>query len=238
MEKINFIPFYVYMHTFPNKKVYIGITHQNPNRRWRKDGIGYKKQTLMYNAILKYGWGNIKHEILYTNLTKEEAEQKEIELIKQYKSNDRKYGYNIANGGNCQETMSNQTKEKIRQKLKGNKNAKGYIRTKEQREISKLVNLGNKNMLGKHHSKEAKEKMRKARLGKKMSLKTKIKKSKPVIMYDKKMNFINEYYGMSEAHKQTGISIKGISQCCNGKLKTSGGYIWEFKKGDEDLLIR
>ena len=232
MQKINFIPFYVYMHTFPNKKVYIGITHQNPNRRWRKDGIGYKKQTLMYNAIKKYGWDNIEHKILYTNLTKKEAEEKEIELISKYKSNKRKYGYNIANGGNCKETMSNETKEKIRKKLIGNKNAKGNIRTKEQREISRITSLGNKNMLGKHHSEETKEKMRKARVGKKMSLETKIKKGKPVIMYNKNLNKIAEFYSITEAHNKTGINLTNIHECCNNKRKTAGGYVWKYKKGE------
>ena len=50
------------------------------------------------NAIKKYGWANIEHKILYTNLSKEEAEQKEIELIKEYKSNKREYGYNLTEG--------------------------------------------------------------------------------------------------------------------------------------------
>ena len=36
---------------------------------------------------------------MYRNLTKEEAEQKEIELISKYKTNDKRYGYNIADGG-------------------------------------------------------------------------------------------------------------------------------------------
>ena len=73
--------FKVYIHTFPNNKVYVGITSSNENIRWRKNGTGYKKQHV-YKAIKKYGWENVKHEILYKNLTKEEAEQKEIELIK------------------------------------------------------------------------------------------------------------------------------------------------------------
>ena len=90
----------VYMHTCPNGKKYIGITSQAPERRWQKGkGYAYGSNPYFYNAIEKYGWENIKHEILFRDLTKEEAEQKEIELIKEYKTSQRKYGYNIDLGG-------------------------------------------------------------------------------------------------------------------------------------------
>ena len=111
--------FYVYKHTCPNEKIYIGITKQQPIKRWGYNGYGYRKNTLFYRAIQKYGLSNIKHEILYENLSKEEAEQKEIELIEKYKSNQPKYGYNIANGGNTTGTVSEATKEKISKTLKG-----------------------------------------------------------------------------------------------------------------------
>lgn len=88
----------VYKHTSPNGKVYIGITRKNPIKRWN-NGNGYKQNTHFYNAISKYGWNNIKHEILFDNLTKEEACKKEIELIAEYKSNDPNYGYNRSSGG-------------------------------------------------------------------------------------------------------------------------------------------
>ena len=90
----------VYKHTAPNGKVYIGITKINPLRRWR-NGYGYKGQEYFYRAILKYGWDNFKHEILYTGLTKEQAQAKEIELIELYKATDSDYGYNIHKGGNA-----------------------------------------------------------------------------------------------------------------------------------------
>ena len=71
----------VYKHIFPNNKVYIGVTCRKPEYRW-DNGNGYTNtQRKIYNAIQKYGWENVKHEILFENLTKEEAEQKEIELI-------------------------------------------------------------------------------------------------------------------------------------------------------------
>lgn len=69
----------LYIHKFPNDKVYIGITSQDVNKRWRQ-GEGYKDQ-FVYKAILKYGWKNILHQILLDGLSKEQAEEKEIEYI-------------------------------------------------------------------------------------------------------------------------------------------------------------
>ena len=88
----------VYKHTLPNNKVYIGITKQIPSLRWA-NGRGYKHSNYFYNAILKYGWLNIRHEILRDCLTIEEANDLEKYYIAFYKANDRKYGYNILEGG-------------------------------------------------------------------------------------------------------------------------------------------
>lgn len=108
----------VYKHTSPNGKVYIGITCQKLSRRFM-NGKGYKQCPRMANAIKKYGWNNFKHEVLFDGLTKAEAEEIEIELIKKYKSNDSKYGYNIENGGNTSGTHSEETKQKISEANKG-----------------------------------------------------------------------------------------------------------------------
>ena len=89
--------YYIYKHTAPNGKVYIGITSKSPSQRWN-NGKGYAAQ-LFGKAVEKYGWENIRHEILFDSLTKEEAEVKEIELIAFYKSNQREYGYNVSSGG-------------------------------------------------------------------------------------------------------------------------------------------
>ena len=71
----------VYMHTTPSGKKYVGISKNNAVKRW-DCGRGYQGNTHFFNAIMKYGWINIKHEILYKNLSEQEAKEKEIELIK------------------------------------------------------------------------------------------------------------------------------------------------------------
>lgn len=83
----------VYLLTFPNDKIYIGITSQEEKNRW-KDGNGYIENQIMFNDILKYGWKNVKKNILYKDLQYEEAREKEKELIIHYKSHIKKYGYN------------------------------------------------------------------------------------------------------------------------------------------------
>ena len=88
----------VYMHIFPNGKKYIGITSQEDvEKRWQ-NGFGYKSQ-FVFLAIVKFGWDNVEHQILFTGLSKDEAEEKERKLIELYETNDYLNAYNIANGG-------------------------------------------------------------------------------------------------------------------------------------------
>jgi len=110
--------FCVYVHIFPNGKKYIGITSKNPKTRWQ-NGTGYYKdhQPVMFNAIQKFGWENVAHEILFDGLTFEEASLKEQELIVYYKTNCRKYGnnygYNMTDGG--EGTLGHEAGEKVKQ---------------------------------------------------------------------------------------------------------------------------
>ena len=97
----------VYKHTAPNGKVYIGITEQKPEDRWR-NGKGYKGQPYWYRAILKYGWENIKHEIVCDHLKDWQAGKVEKSLIDYFDSTNRDKGYNISTGGECGEATKNQ----------------------------------------------------------------------------------------------------------------------------------
>ena len=102
----------VYAHTNnTNGKIYIGITKLNPQKRWGKNGNGYKEQVKFYNAIQMYGWDGFTHEIVASNLTKEEAENFEITLIEMFDSI--KNGYNIKKGGCVIGCFTEETIEKI-----------------------------------------------------------------------------------------------------------------------------
>ena len=93
----------VYMHTnTSNDKKYIGITSQRLNSRFR-DGqgydLGYSRPTYFFNAICKHGWDNFETTVLASGLSADEAKMKEIELIREYNTNNRQLGYNISEGG-------------------------------------------------------------------------------------------------------------------------------------------
>lgn len=238
----------VYKHTSPSNKVYIGITSQKPEYRWR-NGNGYKYHLYFYNAIQKYGWDNFKHEVLFEGLTKEEAEQKEIELIKKYKSNLKEYGYNIDNGGNSNGKHSNVTRKKIK-------------------ENHFDISGENHPMYGKHHSEETKQKISKSRIGQKhlTSKETRIKISnalkgremkkewiekmaeghkKSVLQYSLDNTFIKKWNSIKDIEMELGISHQCIIACCKGRSKTSHNYIWKYEYELEnnngsvgDLIVR
>lgn len=93
----------VYLHIVTldtgHKKYYVGQTKQEPEKRWGKNGINYKTNKRFYSDILKYGWDNIKHDIIATDLSKEEADKLEIKLINKYESDNYRFGYNYSAGG-------------------------------------------------------------------------------------------------------------------------------------------
>ena len=93
--------FAVYCHYFPNGKVYVGLTchcDDIEEKRYGHDGVKYKGQ-FVYRAIEKYGWENIKHEIIAKYVNRESAINIEKDLIALYRSNEREHGYNISPGG-------------------------------------------------------------------------------------------------------------------------------------------
>lgn len=55
------------------------------------------------------------------------------------------------------------------------------------------------------------------------------KLSKKVLQFTKSGEFIKEWPSMSEAERELGIAKSNICKCCNGKIKSAGGFIWMYK---------
>lgn len=195
----------VYMHITPNNKKYIGITMNDPKIRW-KNGSGYLNNNHFSNAIKKYGWDNIKHLILFTNLSKEEAEQKEIELIAQYHTTNREYGYNIDNGGKTIGTHSEATREKLRLSHQGKR---PFIHKSE-----KEKELHRKRTIAKWEDETTRKKMQEGII--------KNHGVKVVCVETGKV-----FNTLVEAGNYYNICCKHIGKCCKGERKTSGGYHWK-----------
>lgn len=230
----------VYKHTSPSGKVYIGITCQKPKSRWR-NGEGYRPRqgelTPFWRAIEKYGWGNIKHEIVATHLSRKEACLMEKELIRKFKSDDSQYGYNVLKGGeipllDCPKVVREYMKQSAYKKWEKTDyidshtgenhwtHKKGFSR--KSIEAMKKANIGKKRTLEQIEFLREKGKHQKRFYG------ADNKTSKPVICFSLDGIEIKRYGGMSEASRETGATFQGISKVCLGKQKTAGGYIWKY----------
>lgn len=239
-----------YKHTFPNGKVYIGITGQNPKKRWAS-GNGYKECPAIWGAIKVYGWENVSHEILFCDMTKQEAEKKEIELIAQYKSNQKPYGYNIENGGNCVGTHSEETKRKIsagnkgkvvsletRQKLhkvlkgKGTGENNAFYNKKHsektKQEHSQFMK-GNRYFKGHHHSDEFKR--FKSEQMKRLYSNGGNPHCKTVERVNVQSGETKRYYSLTEASRQEQMSLSRMFNIVK-QQKEVNGYIWRYVENE------
>lgn len=212
----------VYKHTSPSNKIYIGITCNLPSRRW-SNGKGYLHNDYFMNAINLYGWDSFTHEILYENLTMEEAERLEIQLIQDYKSNIREYGYNLTSGGGGRKDYKHteETKVKI-----GNAN-RNKIHTEEQKEKTRET------MKCKYlNDEEFRKRLNNINVGRVPSLETiekyKLRNNKSVIQYTRDGVEIARYSKIKTAGEITQTSPSSISANCKGKLKSAGGFIWKY----------
>lgn len=49
-----------------------------------------------------------------------------------------------------------------------------------------------------------------------------------IIQFDKNMNKLKEWDYMTDAQNKLGINVANICNCCKGKIKTIGGYIFRY----------
>lgn len=151
---------YIYKITSPSGKIYIGQTINLKNRLYLYKGHHCKKQIILYNSLLKYGWDKhifeIIEEIEYVNNDISLLNEREKFWIKEYNSlaNPFSEGMNLTEGGNSG-LRSDETKMRMSQSQKGK-----IISNETKMKISK-------SNIGKKHSEETKRKMSERQTGRK-----------------------------------------------------------------------
>jgi group I intron endonuclease len=196
----------VYMHTSPKGKKYVGITCRNPLYRWQ-NGQGYKHNVHFNKAIIKYGWDNFKHEILESGLCKEEAEEKEIFLIKELNLQNPNCGYNLSSGGavNRGFKYSAQSRKKLSDSLRG------IVRSEKYKENMKIACANHK------PTTEA-------------ILKSQEVCKRAVRAYSINGEKLQDFDSMVDAaEKLNGVNDSSmITKCCKSEVKQAYGYIFRY----------
>ena len=199
-------------------KVYIGITNQGSGARyrhhWYESRIG--EPSPIHRSMAKYGEENFTLEIIDFADTYDELKEKEKYWIKQYNSTDRTIGYNLTEGGDGTfgKKLSEETKDKIRQKALGRKlseetkarmseSRKGKCSDKQRKHLSKL-------------QEQCKQK---------------------VYQYSKQGEFIAEYNSIIEACKALNLNRDTIRRQLKNPPKNLKDhrikFLWKIEKTDK-----
>lgn len=205
-----------------NNKIYIGSSKELYTRIKRHK---YQlKNNIHGNFHLQNAWNKYGEKSFIFEIIKKCELDNLINLeeyyINKYKSNNRKFGYNIESFICGRKEMSSNTKSKIsKTKLKANLSSpmKGKTHSLEAREKIRLANLGRK------FTKEHKQKIVNGRKNSKKIVTRKIEQ------LDLNNNHIKYWNSITEASNNLNILITSITNCCSNRSKTAGGFIWKYQ---------
>ena len=211
-------PYYIYTHSNPNTReiFYVGLGSGK-----RKIEFKAGRNSHYINYIKKHG--NPIVEVLYKNLTKEEACLIETNLIKEYgRKGYEPHGILLnkslgGEGGNLGIKQSQKTRDKKSKAMKGKS-----IHSEEQKEKWSIERKGKKNNWDPSHIKSDK--------GKKKPNGFVGKGLHPVTQYDLQGNFIKHYPSIKSVTEELNISSSSLWAHLKGKTKKSGGYTWKSNK--------
>jgi len=117
----------IYKITNPKGLVYIGQTIDLEKRTTLYRRLNCKRQTKLYNSILKYGWEN--HKVDIVQMCKEyELNDLEKYYVDLFQSFNRGYGLNLRDGGGSHGKMSEESKARMSIARKGKKQSPEHIR--------------------------------------------------------------------------------------------------------------
>lgn len=223
----------VYKHTSPDGKVYIGVTSDKLQHRWR-GGHGYESNPHFARAIRKHGWDAFRHEVIAEGLTPQEAEQMEIALIAQYDSTNPAKGYNRDTGGR---RRSPETMAKVSATLTGVKwTDERRAKASRDRKGRKLTEECKRNISVSHkHNPRVQEHilaLNRARAGtpKTEQHRQRISESQPSRRAVVNLDTGETFSCVNDAAKACGGSRPNIIKACKGERSTAYGYRWAYKE--------
>lgn len=235
------MPYAVYLHeNMVNGKKYVGITSLPVEKRW-KGGSHYENNSHFRSAIEKYGWDKFSHKIVFSNLTREEAINAEMSLIRDMDLMNPSKGYNKTSGGE-HPRVSEETRIKLREIRLGDRNGfYGRNHTLESRKMMserrKGLTSGERHpMYGREHTKEAMEKIRSSNTWYNESMRERNESlKKPVLMLLRDGTLVRKFSCVLEAvNYLNGLGNKStkpdIQRVCYGKRQTAYGYVWKYEK--------
>lgn len=198
----------VYKHTSPSKKVYVGVTSNEPEKRWNR-GHGYSYNDHFWRAIQKYGWDNFDHEILECGISREEAYALEKAYIGSYNSTNPRYGYNVTEGG-CGGMCGVRDTEETRKRKSVSARA-GWEKRRD-----RYGESGGGNPI-KHGL--SRGRTRRQKVGHRKT---------PVDQCSLDGECFRHWESMCEIERELGIPTGKISECCHRKRGPYKGCIWKF----------
>jgi group I intron endonuclease len=208
--------FYVYKITNQvNGKFYLGITKNAPKIRFRQhinNARARAKYSRLAAAIIKHGKENFSTEVIEIHSSSEDVKLAEIRLIKEMTPH-----YNVTSGGDGStgHTMSEEQRQKARERMLGSK-----------------INLGNKWSIERKAALSAKLK------GKKPPKETQLMREtraancrKRALETRRKVICVNtglEYESIISAAKAHGLCKTTVSGICHKKRNAAYGIKFEF----------
>lgn len=239
-----------------NHKKYIGQS-KNLKKRI-SDHLYELRNGKHFNDHLQHSWDKHgqKNFNIYVicYCTEKELDKKEIYYIDLYNTMDKDFGYNKDSGGNKYKTRNKESCNKMRLYWKEHgginggllqatinakkpvfqytKSGKFIAEFESIMEASESTGINFKQIsavcIGFHKTASGFVWRFKGDDFNKFEIHNNIKTKKKVIQYTKNKEFVKEYSSICEAWKETGIDYRNISAVCNGKRKSTNGYIWEF----------
>lgn len=222
----------VYKHTLPDGRYYVGATYRG-EKRWGENGCHYKSSKLFFPLIKQFGWNNIKHEILFSELSSKEAREKEQELIELAQEsglslNIVKGGYNIIQKGQMHEIVGLRTIGLSYPEISRIYNVhpdaiaaivknKRYLTYYSEEEFTSMVSLFVSENRGKYQRQDGLTPNHNGHLAKR------------IIKKDVSGNIVERYESITVAANENAVLVSSIANNLKGLSRLCGGYKYEYE---------